>query len=62
MTKDGIREKVSRDLHRLYDDITEESIPDELMRLIDRLTARGEPPCQMTIQESSSSTSRPSRH
>jgi hypothetical protein len=37
VTKDGIREKVSRDLHRLYDDTLTERIPDSLKRLLDRL-------------------------
>ena len=37
MTKDGIQEKVSRDLHRLYDGVLAERIPDDLKQLVDRL-------------------------
>jgi hypothetical protein len=38
MTKDGIREKVSRDLHRLFDPILNEEIPERFKRLLDRLS------------------------
>jgi hypothetical protein len=37
MTKDGLRKKISRDLHRLYDSVLDERIPDELARLLERL-------------------------
>lgn len=37
MTKDGIREKVSRDLHKLYDHIIEEGIKPEEQKLLDKL-------------------------
>jgi hypothetical protein len=37
MTKDGIREKVSRDLHRLFDPIIHEEIPERFKRLLKAL-------------------------
>ena len=37
MTKDGIADKVSRDLHRLFDPILKEKVPDHLTRLLDQL-------------------------
>jgi hypothetical protein len=37
MTKDGIREKVSRDLHRLYDGVLEERVPEDMVRLLQGL-------------------------
>jgi hypothetical protein len=37
MKKDGIREKVSRDLHCLWDHVLTERIPDDLRELVERL-------------------------
>jgi hypothetical protein len=37
MTKDGVREKVSRDLHRLYDGVLEERVPADLAKLLECL-------------------------
>lgn len=37
MTKDGIREKVSRDLKSLYDRYADERIPDEWRALLAKL-------------------------
>jgi hypothetical protein len=37
MTKDGIAEKVSRDLHRLFDPILKEPIPERFTRLLAKL-------------------------
>jgi hypothetical protein len=37
MTKDGLREKVSRDLHRLYDGVLAEPVPPEFKELLARL-------------------------
>lgn len=37
MTKDGIRDKVSRWLRTTYDDVTRERIPDDLRGLIEKL-------------------------
>ena len=36
MTKDGIREKVSRDLHRLYDRVLDEPV-DQFKELLAKL-------------------------
>jgi hypothetical protein len=38
MTKDGIREKVSRDLHKLFEPVLNEEIPERFKRLLDRLS------------------------
>lgn len=38
MTKDGIREKVGNDLRRAYDHVLNERIPDDIKRLLDRLS------------------------
>jgi hypothetical protein len=37
MTKDGVWEKVSRDLHRLWDSVLFERVPDDLRRLVEKL-------------------------
>lgn len=37
MTKDGLAEKVSRDLHRLYDDYAREALPPDWLRMLDDL-------------------------
>jgi hypothetical protein len=37
MTKDGIHDKISRDLHRAYDHVLEEPVPEELDRLLAEL-------------------------
>jgi len=37
MTKDGVREKVSRDLHRLWDGVLTERLPDDMRRLVEKL-------------------------
>jgi hypothetical protein len=37
MTKDGIAEKVREDLHRLYDHVLTEHVPDELRELVEKL-------------------------
>lgn len=37
MKKDGISDKVSRWLHKTYDDVTRERVPDELRALVERL-------------------------
>ncbi len=37
MNKDGLREKVSKDLHRLYDYVLHERVPDDLRSLVERL-------------------------
>ena len=37
MTKDGIADKVRRDLHQLFDPIIKEKVPEHLTRLLDAL-------------------------
>lgn len=37
MKKDGIAEKVREDLHRIYDSVLFERVPDDLRRLVERL-------------------------
>ena len=37
MTKDGIAEKVQRDLKREYDNVTKEALPADWLRLIEDL-------------------------
>lgn len=37
MIKDGIADKVSRDLHTLFDPILKEKVPGHLKRLLDKL-------------------------
>lgn len=37
MTKDGIREKVKRDLHRLFDPVLEERTPEHFKDLLAKL-------------------------
>jgi hypothetical protein len=37
MTKDGIRDKLSRELHRAYDRVLHERIPDDIRKLVERL-------------------------
>ena len=34
MRKDGLRDKVSRDLHRLYDGVLEEPLPGDIAKLL----------------------------
>ena len=35
--KDGLSDKVSAELHRAYDEITKEPIPEDMTRLLDDL-------------------------
>jgi hypothetical protein len=37
MNKDGLAEKVRNDLRQLYNRITEEDIPQDMQRLLDKL-------------------------
>jgi hypothetical protein len=37
MTKDGVAEKVKRDLHRLYDSVLDEPLPRRFLELLERL-------------------------
>jgi hypothetical protein len=43
MTKDGIAEKVSNDLHRLYDGVADEPIPADIARLLETLAGSSVP-------------------
>lgn len=37
MKKDGIAEKVQRDLKQLYDNVTQETLPADWLRLLEHL-------------------------
>jgi hypothetical protein len=37
VTKDGLRDKVGRDLRRLYDDAAEQPVPADMRALLDKL-------------------------
>jgi hypothetical protein len=37
MTKDGLRDKLSRDLHRWYDGVLDEPVPREFKELLSKL-------------------------
>jgi len=37
MKKDGIADKVSRELHRLFDPVLKEKVPEDLKRLVAQL-------------------------
>jgi hypothetical protein len=43
MTKDGIAEKVSKELHRAWDGVLKEPVPDDIQRLLEALAGSSVP-------------------